>query len=471
MTDILQRILHRKREEIAERLARVPLSELRARNAGAPPPRGFAAALKARADAGRAAVIAEIKKASPSKGVIRPHFDPAAIAASYARGGATCLSVLTDTDFFQGGDACLQQARDGCSLPVLRKDFTIDAYQVHEARAIGADAILLIAAALDNARLVDLHALALECGLDVLVEVHDAADLERALMLTAAERTPIGINNRNLATFETDIDTTLRLKDAVPDGRLLVTESGIATRADVERLRAAGGGAVIVHAEAVAGAQRIVLFDFDGVLIHGDAFNLFLRQRFRRGWWRLLLALPLSPLLAVLACRRSGRLADARLLVRCALFGVGEARYRRLAARFAAELVQGSRRFSRDAIRALRDRVRSGDRVVIVSGCEERLLRELLGALGLDDGVEVVASRLGRGWLGMRIEWHNIGRRKVQALARHGIDAWAFACSDSYHDLPILALAAEPVLVNAMPELCKRVEKALGRTVTRVEWR
>ena len=246
MSDILKTILARKREEVAERKAHVTLAELRARIAEVPPVRGFAAALRKRVQARQAAVIAEIKKASPSRGLIRPDFDPAAIARSYASGGATCLSVLTDVDFFQGSDAYLGQARAACTLPVLRKDFTVDVYQVLEARAIGADAILLIAAALDNAALVNLHALAIECGLDVLVEIHNPVDLQRALMLTNAPRTLIGINNRDLRTFETSIDTTLSLKEAVPHDRLLVTESGIATRGDVARLRAAGVGAFLV---------------------------------------------------------------------------------------------------------------------------------------------------------------------------------------------------------------------------------
>ncbi len=239
MNDILQRILARKHEEISGRKARVPLAELRSRNADARPVRGFAAALRARMAQGLAAVIAEVKKASPSKGLIRADFDPAAIARSYAAGGATCLSVLTDADFFQGSDAHLREVREACNLPVLRKDFTTDVYQVHESRAIGADAILLIAAALDNAALVNLHALAIECGLDVLVETHNAADLQRALMLTNAPRTLIGINNRDLRTFETSIDTTLLLRNDVPLDRVLATESGIATRDDVLRLRAA----------------------------------------------------------------------------------------------------------------------------------------------------------------------------------------------------------------------------------------
>jgi indole-3-glycerol phosphate synthase len=246
VSDVLQTILARKRAEVAARKTRVPIAELRTRNANAPPTRGFAAALRKRVEAGHAAVIAEIKKASPSKGMIRPDFDPAAIARSYEAGGAACLSVLTDVDFFHGSDAYLQEARDACTLPVLRKDFTVDVYQVHEARAINADAILLIAAALDNAVLVNLHALAIECGLDVLVEVHNPVDLQRALMLTNPPRTLIGINNRDLRTFETMIETTLSLKEAVPRDRLLVTESGIATRNDVERLRAAGVQAFLV---------------------------------------------------------------------------------------------------------------------------------------------------------------------------------------------------------------------------------
>ena len=246
MKDILQRILARKREEVAEHKTHMPLAELRTRCASASPARGFAQALGARLDAGKPAVIAEAKKASPSKGLIRADFDPAAIARSYAAGGATCLSVLTDVDFFQGSDAYLQQARAACALPVLRKDFVVDKYQVHEARALGADAILLIAAALDNAALANLHALAMDCGLDVLVEVHDLVDLQRALVLPVEARTLIGINNRDLRTFATSIDTTLRLRAQVPADRLLVTESGIATPDDVARLRSAGVHAFLI---------------------------------------------------------------------------------------------------------------------------------------------------------------------------------------------------------------------------------
>ncbi len=243
MSDILNRILARKVEELAERSARLPLAELRARVADQPDTRGFAAALESRVEAGRAAVIAEIKKASPSKGVIRADFDPVAIAQSYQRGGASCLSVLTDVDFFQGADAYLQQVRAACGLPLLRKDFTIDAYQVYEARVIGADCILLIAAALDDETLMDLALLAADLDLDVLVEVHDGDELERALEIPAPL---IGINNRNLRSFEVSLETSVNLRRNVPAERLLVSESGIATREDVAHLRTAGIHAFLV---------------------------------------------------------------------------------------------------------------------------------------------------------------------------------------------------------------------------------
>ena len=244
MSDILQRILARKAQEIETRSAARPLRELSARCADLPGTRGFAAALEAKVEAGQAAVIAEIKKASPSAGVIRDPLDPESIARSYEANGAVCLSVLTDEGFFQGSDECLQQARNACALPVLRKDFTIDAYQVYEARAMGADAILLIVAALGDATLLELSLLAADLDLDVLVEVHDEAELERALEIAAPM---IGINNRDLRTFETSLDTTLRLGGRVhDDGRILVSESGIRTRDDVARLRVAGVHAFLV---------------------------------------------------------------------------------------------------------------------------------------------------------------------------------------------------------------------------------
>lgn len=243
MTDILNRILTRKVEEIAECSARVPLAELMARVIDMPDTRGFAAAIESRIEEGLPAVIAEVKKASPSKGVIRADFDPAAIARSYERGGATCLSVLTDADFFQGHETYLRAARDACALPVLRKDFTIDAYQVYEARAIGADCILLIVAALDDEHLLDLALLAADLDLDVLLEVHDAEELDRALHIPAPL---IGVNNRNLRTFEVSLDTSLALRLQLADDRVLISESGIVTSADVVRLRAAGIHAFLV---------------------------------------------------------------------------------------------------------------------------------------------------------------------------------------------------------------------------------
>jgi len=243
MSDILKTILARKAEEIRERSARVSLRDLSARVDDAPPVRGFVAAIEAKIAAGQAGVIAEVKKASPSKGVMRPDFRPAEIARSYEAGGAACLSVLTDVDFFQGADAYLQEARSACSLPVLRKDFTIDPYQVYEARVLGADCILLIVAALGDAALVELSELAAELGMDVLVEVHDGEELERALATPARL---IGINNRNLRTFATTLDTTLELRSRVPAQRLLVTESGIVTREDVARMRGADVHAFLV---------------------------------------------------------------------------------------------------------------------------------------------------------------------------------------------------------------------------------
>ena len=243
MTDILNRILARKAEEVAERRARLPEAELIARIAELPGTRGFAAAIEAKIDAGLPAVIAEVKRASPSKGLIRTDFDPAAIAKSYAAAGAACLSVLTDSDFFQGSEAFLQQAREACSLPVLRKDFIIDAYQVYEARAIGADCVLLIVSALDDEVLLQLSLQAAELDLDVLCEVHDEEELERAMALPVPL---IGVNNRNLRTFETSLETSLTLQAMIEYDRVLVAESGIHTPEDVARLRSGGIQAFLV---------------------------------------------------------------------------------------------------------------------------------------------------------------------------------------------------------------------------------
>ena len=241
--DILRRILARKAEEIAERSGRLPLNELRRQVESAPTTRGFLCAIQARLAGGNPAVIAEIKQASPSQGMLRADFRPAEIARSYERHGATCLSVLTDVDFFQGRDAHLQEARAACRLPVLRKDFTVEEYQVYEARVLGADAVLLIAAALGDNRMPELAALAGELGMDVLVEVHDERELDRALRLSAPL---IGINNRDLHTFHTTLETTLGLIKKIPPGRVVITESGIHAPEDVELLRAEGVNAFLV---------------------------------------------------------------------------------------------------------------------------------------------------------------------------------------------------------------------------------
>ena len=243
MADILQQILATKREEVAAARVRVPLAEMRARAEAAAAPRDFVAALRRRIAAGNAAVIAEIKKASPSRGVLRADFRPADIAASYERGGAACLSVLTDAQYFQGSAEYLQQARAACALPVLRKDFIIDPYQVYEARAMGADCILLIVAALDLPAMQRLENLALELGMAVLVESHDDAELALALQL----KTPLqGINNRNLKTFEVSLHTTLDLLPRLPPEHLLITESGILQPADVALMRRNGVHAFLV---------------------------------------------------------------------------------------------------------------------------------------------------------------------------------------------------------------------------------
>ena len=241
--DVLARILARKREEVEEGIRRVPLPEMRRRAADAPAPRGFRAAIEARIGEGRPAVIAEIKRASPSRGIIRRDLDPPRIAAGYERGGAAALSVLTDRDFFQGAPEHLRAARAAASLPVLRKDFLIDPWQVHEARAMGADCVLLIVAALDDDTLRQLAEAARETGVDTLVEVHDEAELERALRVPAPL---VGINNRDLHTFETTLATTERLAGRVPADRRTVTESGIASREDVAGLRARGVHAFLV---------------------------------------------------------------------------------------------------------------------------------------------------------------------------------------------------------------------------------
>jgi indole-3-glycerol phosphate synthase len=260
--DILKKILRRKLEEISARSEQLSLQQLIKSLDEADAPRGFAAAIQARIDAGGEGVIAEIKKASPSKGLLRADFRPAQIAQSYASGGAACLSVLTDIDFFQGADDYLKQARGACNLPVIRKDFIIDPYQVYEARAINADCILLIVACLDDQRLRELNDLAHQIGMDVLIEVHDEVELQRALQV---ENRLIGINNRNLRTFEVSLDTTLRMLEQIPGDRILVTESGIHSAKDVALMRANGVHAFLVGEAFMRaddpGAKLAELFD------------------------------------------------------------------------------------------------------------------------------------------------------------------------------------------------------------------
>ncbi|MBV4461694.1 indole-3-glycerol phosphate synthase TrpC [Pseudomonas sp. COR58] len=273
---VLENILARKFQEVAERSARVSLSELESLARTADAPRGFAGALLAQAKKKQPAVIAEIKKASPSKGVIREHFVPADIAKSYEKGGATCLSVLTDIDYFQGADAYLQQARAACALPVIRKDFMIDPYQIVEARALGADCVLLIVSALDDVKMKELASVAKDVGLDVLVEVHDGDELERALK--TLDTPLVGINNRNLHTFDVSLETTLDLLPRIPRDRLVITESGILNRADVELMEISDVYAFLVgeafmRAESPGTELQRLFFPERGVPVSGSTLD------------------------------------------------------------------------------------------------------------------------------------------------------------------------------------------------------
>ncbi|MFJ3009766.1 indole-3-glycerol phosphate synthase TrpC [Pseudomonas fluorescens] len=273
---VLENILARKVQEVAERSARVSLSELESLAKAADAPRGFAQALLAQAKTKQPAVIAEIKKASPSKGVIRENFVPADIAKSYEKGGATCLSVLTDIDYFQGADLYLQQARAACKLPVIRKDFMIEPYQIVEARALGADCVLLIVSALDDVKMAELASVAKGVGLDVLVEVHDGDELERALK--TLDTPLVGVNNRNLHTFDVSLETTLDLLPRIPRDRLVITESGILNRADVELMEISDVYAFLVgeafmRAESPGVELQRLFFPERGVPVSGSTLD------------------------------------------------------------------------------------------------------------------------------------------------------------------------------------------------------
>ncbi|MHC8374110.1 indole-3-glycerol phosphate synthase TrpC [Pseudomonas sp. MDT1-85] len=273
---VLENILARKVQEVAERRARVSLAELENLAKAADAPRGFAKALVDQAKTKQPAVIAEIKKASPSKGVIRENFVPADIARSYEKGGATCLSVLTDIDYFQGADAYLQQARAACKLPVIRKDFMIDPYQIVESRALGADCVLLIVSALDDVKMAELAAVAKSVGLDVLVEVHDGDELERALK--TLDTPLVGVNNRNLHTFDVNLETTLDLLPRIPRDRLVITESGILNRADVELMEISDVYAFLVgeafmRAESPGSELQRLFFPERGIPVSGTTLD------------------------------------------------------------------------------------------------------------------------------------------------------------------------------------------------------
>ena len=273
---VLEKILARKAEEVAERRARVSLAELESLAKSADAPRGFANAMIKQAKEKQPAVIAEIKKASPSKGVIREIFIPEDIAKSYEKGGATCLSVLTDIDFFQGSDLFLQQARAACKLPVIRKDFMVDPYQIVEARALGADCVLLIVSALDDVKMAELAAVAKSVGLDVLVEVHDGDELERALK--TLDTPLVGVNNRNLHTFEVSLENTLDLLPRIPRDRLVITESGIVNRADVELMEISGVysflvGETFMRAENPGAELQRLFFPERGGAVSGSTLD------------------------------------------------------------------------------------------------------------------------------------------------------------------------------------------------------
>jgi len=527
MTDILEKILVRKRQEVAERRALMTLADIAARAVDGPPVRGFAAAIERRIAAGDAAVIAEVKKASPSKGVIREDFHPADIARSYEQGGAACLSVLTDRDFFQGADEYLVAARAACALPVLRKDFIIDPYQVYEARVLGADCVLLIVAALDDGRLAELAGLSLDLGMDVLLEVHDRDELERAIQVPAPL---LGINNRSLRSFEVSLDTTLSLRDVVPGDRRLVTESGIHTRADVERMRAAGVDAFLVGeafmrepepgealrklffppaapardagepgdapaggtageappdaaAPAVAtllrepevgqgsGSRKTVVFDFDHTLYDGDSGSHLFAWLIRRSWWRTLLALlaapVLGPLIAFLPTRRVGISGFVWIgtvgMHRSSTVDVLTDMY------VEADREAIAARLLPHALGVLQQHLDAGDRVVVATGAPPELARAILSFVAHEQ-VPVIGTAIGPRLGAVIATRHCHAEEKMRMLREAGYGAIDVAYSDSSADLPLLKAARHPVVVNPKPGRIAMFRRVLGNNTPILNW-
>ena len=524
MTDILEKILVRKRQEVAERRALMTLADVAARAAEGPPLRGFAAAIERRIAAGNPAVIAEVKKASPSRGVIREDFQPADIARSYEHGGAACLSVLTDRDFFQGADEYLVAARASCALPVLRKDFIIDPYQVYEARVLGADCVLLIVAALDDGQLAELAGLSLDLGMDVLLEVHDRDELERAIQVPAPL---LGINNRSLRSFEVSLDTTLSLRDVVPGDRRLVTESGIHTRADVERMRAAGVDAFLVGeafmrepepgealktlffpppaAPAVAAAdagtaaadpspqataptvatllreqepeagaeedRKTVVFDFDHTLYDGDSGSHLFAWLIRRSWWRTALALlatpVLGPLIAFLPTRRFGISGFVWIgtvgMHRSSTVDVLTDLY------VAADREAIASRLLPHALAVLEQHLDAGDRVVVATGAPPELARAILSFVAHEQ-VPVIGTAIGPRFGAVIATRHCHAEEKMRMLREAGYTAIDVAYSDSSADLPLLRAARHPVVVNPKPGRVEMFRRVLGSNTPILNW-
>ena len=526
MTDILEKILARKREEVAERRAVMTLADLAARAADGPPVRGFAAAIERKIAAGDPAVIAEVKKASPSKGVIRPDFQPAEIARSYEQGGAACLSVLTDRDFFQGADEYLVAARARCALPVLRKDFIVDPYQVYESRVLGADCVLLIVAALDDGRLADLTGLALDLGMDVLVEVHDADELERAIQVPAPL---LGINNRSLRSFEVSLDTTLSLRDVVPGDRRLVTESGIHARADVERMRAADVHAFLVGEafmrdsepgealrrlffppaavqapetpvagdtpgsegvaesgaptvarllrepaqEEGAGAddQKLVVFDFDHTLYDGDSGSHLFAWLIRRSWWRTALALlaapVFGPLIAFLSTRRFG--ISGFVWIGTVGMHRGSTVDALTDMYVEADREAIGKRLLPHALGVLQQHLDAGDRVVVATGAPPELARAIL-AFVAHEQVPVIGTAIGPRLGAVVATRHCHAEEKMRMLREAGYGDIDVAYSDSSADLPLLRAAKHPVVVNPKPGRIDMFRRVLGARTPILNW-